>query len=88
MTSRLIQPLESALPLDGVRAHLGEVDEVLELGIHEYPFNLECYPAEGSGRKIARSYDVADEYRPAFERFLQGVCEHFGASRPARAGVD
>jgi hypothetical protein len=72
---------DKVIPAAGVEAQLGWVDHVLDLGIHEYPFTLDAYPAQGADRKIVGSYDVSPEYRDVFQEFAGMSVEFFGATQ-------
>ena len=72
---------DRVIPAAGIRSNLGFADHVLDLGIHEYPFNLAAYPAPGADRSMARAYDVAPEFDAVFVEFAELAVEFFGRER-------
>jgi hypothetical protein len=66
---------DTVMPPAGMAATLGQLDCLLELGAHEYPFSLADVWQKGVTRQVAKSYNIHPAYEAGFRRFMQTVVE-------------
>jgi hypothetical protein len=72
-TTVIVGESDVVIPAASVASHLGAVDVVLPIGLHEYPFNLGEYVGRPSERLMARAYDVGEPFRVVFQDFMDHV---------------
>lgn len=66
---------DTVIPAAGMAVTFGDLDCLLSLGAHEYPFSVTDVWQAGVNRSIAKSYNVHAMYEAGFQRFMQAVSE-------------
>jgi hypothetical protein len=66
---------DTVIPAAGMAVTFGDLDCLLSLGAHEYPFSVADVWQAGVNRNIAKSYNVHPAYEAGFQQFMQSVIE-------------
>ncbi len=71
----IVDENDSVVPPEGIENNLGKVDLSLNLGVHEYPFNIHSLKQKNLEREIVKSYNLAEGFREEFKRFIDSVLD-------------
>jgi pimeloyl-ACP methyl ester carboxylesterase len=66
---------DTVIPTAGMVATFGDLDCLLHLGAHEYPFSVADVWQAGVNRGIAKSYNVHPAYEAGFQQFMEVMVE-------------